>query len=84
ESILPHYLRSCTCFLLCAFLFFALSFHGFYSRFARVVTPYIIGQLADIVQRIAEFDVEQIPEDISWQSRIVLPKGIDGEGQDDE
>jgi hypothetical protein len=23
---------------LCAFLFFALSFHGFYSRFARVVT----------------------------------------------
>ncbi|MDR1465383.1 MAG: hypothetical protein LBJ11_08815, partial [Oscillospiraceae bacterium] len=41
ESILPHYLRSCTCFLLCAFLFFALSFHGFYSRFARVVTRYL-------------------------------------------
>jgi hypothetical protein len=46
--------------------------------------PSIIGQLAVIVQRIAEFDMEQIPEDISWQSRIVLPKGTDGEERDDE
>jgi hypothetical protein len=46
--------------------------------------PYIIKQLSDIVQRIAEFDIERMPEDISWQSRIIIPKGMDGEERDDE
>ena len=39
----------------------------------------IIEQLADVVMRIVEFDVDNIPEDIHWQIQVVLPKGTDGE-----
>ena len=30
--------------------------------------------------RIAEFEAELIPDDIHWQMRIVLPKGMEDEG----
>ena len=40
----------------------------------------IIGPLAKVILRIAEFDAELIPDDISWQMQIVLPKGMEDEG----
>ena len=44
----------------------------------------IIKPLAEIVMRIMEFDIESTPEDISWQSQIVMPKSIDEEEQEAE
>jgi len=39
----------------------------------------IIEPLVKVVSRIIEFDTDSIPEDISWQVQIVLPKGMEGE-----
>jgi hypothetical protein len=44
----------------------------------------IISPLAKVVIRMAEFDVESMPDDITWEGKILLPKGLDGEGEDDE
>jgi hypothetical protein len=48
---------------LCAFLFFALSFHGFYSRFARVVTgedgkPEVVEEEAAVIRLIYRLFIE--------------------------
>ena len=37
----------------------------------------IIEQLANIVRRIVDFDMNALPENISWQMQVVLPKGMD-------
>ena len=37
----------------------------------------IITPLVNIVARIMEFDLDEMPNTISWQSQIVLPKGMD-------
>ena len=39
----------------------------------------IIEQLVNVVNRIMEFDMDSISEDISWQTQIILPKGIESE-----
>ena len=39
----------------------------------------IIEPLAKVALRIMEFKAESIPDDISWQSKIIMPKGIDDE-----
>jgi len=36
----------------------------------------IIEPLVRIVSRIAEFDADSISESISWEPRLVLPKGV--------
>ena len=37
----------------------------------------IIKQLVNVVERIVEFDTDTIPDDISWKSQIVLPRGME-------
>jgi hypothetical protein len=37
----------------------------------------IIEPLVSVIERIIEFDVDTIPEDISWQMKVVLPKGME-------
>ena len=44
----------------------------------------IISPLAKVVIRMAEFGAESMPDDISWEGKILLPKGMGGEGEDDE
>jgi hypothetical protein len=44
----------------------------------------IISPLAKIVIRMVEFDAEKMPEDITWEGKILLPKGTGDEGEDDE
>ena len=44
----------------------------------------IIEQLVKVVTRIVEFDADSIPEDISWQMQVVLPKGMDDDEAVDE
>jgi len=44
----------------------------------------VIEQLVSIVMRIADFDVDTIPENISWQNKVVLPKGKDNEDEIDD
>jgi len=44
----------------------------------------IISPLANIVVRMAEFDSASIPDNITWESKILLPKGFSDEGADDE
>jgi len=39
----------------------------------------IIEPLVKITMKIMEFKAESIPDDISWQSKIIMPKGIDDE-----
>jgi len=39
----------------------------------------IIEQLVNIITHILEFDIDTIPEDICWEKRVVLPKGMDSE-----
>jgi len=35
----------------------------------------------DIVKRVAECDAENLPDNICWQSQIILPEGL-GDGTD--
>ena len=44
----------------------------------------IIKPLANIIQRIVEFDADSISEDICWQMQVVLPKGMDQNDGNDE
>ena len=44
----------------------------------------IISPLAKVVIRMVEFDAESMPDDIAWEGKILLPKGMSGEGEDDE
>jgi len=37
--------------------------------------------LVKVVLRIVEFDAESIPNDISWNMQVVLPKGMEGEDE---
>ena len=39
----------------------------------------IIAQFVDVIKRIVEFDVNTIPENISWNMQVVLPKGIEAD-----
>jgi len=41
----------------------------------------IIEPLVKVVTRIVEFDAESIPDDVSWNMQVVLPKGMDGEDE---
>jgi hypothetical protein len=41
----------------------------------------IIEQLVNVVKRIVEFDTDAIPEDISWQTQVVLPEGMEGKDE---
>ena len=43
----------------------------------------IIEPLVNVVKRIVEFDTESIPNDISWQVQVVLPKGVEDEPEED-
>ena len=42
----------------------------------------IIEPLAKVLIRIVEFDAESTSDGISWQTQVVLPKHIEGEGGD--
>ena len=44
----------------------------------------IISPLANIVVRMAKFDSESMPGNMTGESKILLPKGFSGEGADDE
>jgi len=44
----------------------------------------VIEPLAKLVMRIIEFDAESIPDDISWQSKIIMPKGLDEVDDEDD
>jgi len=44
----------------------------------------VIEPLANVVLRIIEFDAESIPDDISWESKIIMPKGMNDEDEDNE
>ena len=44
----------------------------------------IIEPLVKVVKRIVEFDTESIPNDISWQVQVVLPKGMEDELEEDK
>jgi hypothetical protein len=37
----------------------------------------IIEPLVSVIKRIVEFDTDAIPEDISWQMQVILPKGME-------
>ena len=37
----------------------------------------IIEQLVKVIVQIVEFDADKIPEDISWQIQVVVPKGME-------
>ena len=39
----------------------------------------IIEQLVNVIKRIIEFDVNKIPENVSWQTQVVLPKGMESD-----
>ena len=39
----------------------------------------IVGPLARVLIRMAEFDEDSMPENISWEASIILPKGIGDE-----
>ena len=39
----------------------------------------IIEQFVNVIRRIVEFDVDTIPENISWNMQVVLPKGIEAD-----
>ena len=39
----------------------------------------IIDQLLNVINRIVEFDTESISESVSWQTQIVLPRGLENE-----
>lgn len=43
----------------------------------------IIEPLVKVIKRIVEFDTESIPNDISWQIQVVLPKGMEDELEED-
>jgi hypothetical protein len=62
---------------LCAFLFFALSFHGFYSRFARVVTLYAllqnnIGRYVFSRAQIEQFELDDEVDTIAMKAAELL------------
>jgi len=44
----------------------------------------IIEPLVKVVKRISEFDVDKISDNISWQIQIVLPRGMEGENEDEQ
>ena len=37
----------------------------------------IIEPLVNVVKRICDFDANSMPNDLSWQMQVVLPKGMD-------
>ena len=44
----------------------------------------IIKPLVDIIERIVEFDAYSIPDDVNWQTQIVLPKDMEENDDNDE
>ena len=43
----------------------------------------IIEPLVKVVTHIVELDTESISDNLSWQSQIILPKGMEGEEEEE-
>jgi len=43
----------------------------------------IIEPLVKVVTRIVEFNTESISDNLSWQSQIILPKGMEDEDEEE-
>ena len=44
----------------------------------------IIKPLVDIIERIVEYDSDSIPDNVNWQAKIILPKGMDETDENEE